>query len=75
MTTIRRLGSEDAAAFQALRLEGLARHPEAFAASYEAEVALAIERVQERLQRSAVFGGFQGESALRVVQGKGVAEV
>lgn len=53
---IRQLGPGDAAAFRALRLAALARHPEAFAASVEEEEALPGAATVERLTHSAVFG-------------------
>jgi ribosomal protein S18 acetylase RimI-like enzyme len=55
---VRRLGPEDAAAFQALRLEGLARHPCAFAASPDEEIGYSPAEIAARLERQPVFGGF-----------------
>jgi ribosomal protein S18 acetylase RimI-like enzyme len=55
---VRRLGPEDAAAFQALRLEGLARHPCAFAASHDEETGQSLADVAARLEHQPVFGGF-----------------
>ena len=49
---------DDAAAFRALRLEGLIAHPEAFGADYANSVARPIEYWQERMQSGA--GGEQG---------------
>ncbi|SFD45872.1 Protein N-acetyltransferase, RimJ/RimL family [Sulfitobacter brevis] len=54
---VRRLSGEDAAEFQALRLEGLKHHPEAFGASYEDEVALPLSLVSQRLSAGVVIGG------------------
>ncbi|WP_149537985.1 GNAT family N-acetyltransferase [Siccirubricoccus phaeus] len=60
---IRILGPEDAAAFRALRIEALRRHPEAFGASAEdAETldAAAFARMLPRQPPDAIFGGFLG---------------
>lgn len=57
---VRRLGPDDAAAFQALRLEGLARHPCAFAASHDEEAGRGLAEVASRLERQPVFGAFDG---------------
>ena len=51
--TIRPLSATDAANFQELRLRALTEHPEAFASSYEREVAYTMEFVAGRLQRTA----------------------
>ncbi|SPA50915.1 GNAT family N-acetyltransferase [Cupriavidus taiwanensis] len=59
---IRLLTPDDAAAFHALRLQGLAEAPEAFAASLEEEQDLAPEAVAQRLAPSAdkaMFGAFE----------------
>ena len=55
---VRGLGPDDAAAFQALRLEGLVRHPCAFAASHDEEVGQSLAEVAGRLERQPVFGAF-----------------
>ena len=57
---VRRLGAPDAAGYRALRLEGLAGHPEAFGASWEEEAARPLAWFAERLERNAVFGGWTG---------------
>jgi ribosomal protein S18 acetylase RimI-like enzyme len=57
---VRRLGPGDAAPFQALRLEGLARHPCAFAASPDEEAGHSLAEVAGRLEREPVFGAFDG---------------
>nr|WP_290367954.1 GNAT family N-acetyltransferase [Cupriavidus taiwanensis] len=67
---IRLLTPADAAAFQALRLQGLAEAPEAFAASLEEEQDRPLEAVAGRLAASegkAVFGAFDGEALAGVV--------
>jgi RimJ/RimL family protein N-acetyltransferase len=53
---IRQLSGDDAADFQALRLQGLAECPTAFAASHAEEVGDAVEAVAERLRSDGVFG-------------------
>ncbi|WP_373378470.1 N-acetyltransferase family protein [Cupriavidus nantongensis] len=63
---IRLLIPDDAAAFHALRLQGLAETPEAFAASLEEEQDLAPEAVAQRLAPSAdkaIFGAFEAGPA------------
>ncbi|QEI05288.1 GNAT family N-acetyltransferase [Pigmentiphaga aceris] len=56
---VRQLATNDAAAFQALRLAGLRDHPENFGASYEAERQQSLDAVATRLTPGpdrAVFG-------------------
>lgn len=58
---IRTLQPEDAAAYQALRLRGLAEVPTAFASSWEEEQGTPLEEVARRLrpdETGAVFGAF-----------------
>ena len=55
---IRLLSGADAAAFQALRLEALERHPAAYAAAPEEEAGRSLEEVALRLDAGAVFGAF-----------------
>jgi ribosomal protein S18 acetylase RimI-like enzyme len=59
---VRRLGPDDAAAFQALRLEGLARDPCAFAATPEEESGQSLAEIAARLEQQPVFGGFEGDT-------------
>lgn len=59
--SIRRLESGDAAAFRAIRLEALERHPEAFQSVYRDEVAVPLAQIAERLARSTVFGASRGD--------------
>lgn len=59
--SLRRLRAADAAAFHALRLEGLARHPGEFRVAVEDESALGLDRVAARLESSYVAGGFDAE--------------
>ncbi len=59
--TVRALGPDDAAAFQALRLRGLGEAPTAFASSLEEEVPTPIDQIVQRLQPQAdraIFGAF-----------------
>ena len=63
---VRRLGAEDAAAFQTLRLEALARDPCAFAASHDEEAGQSLAHVAARLERQPVFGGFEKGALLGV---------
>jgi ribosomal protein S18 acetylase RimI-like enzyme len=70
---VRRLGPDDAAAFQALRLEGLATDPCAFAASLEEEAGHSLVEVAARLERQPVFGAV-AEGALLAVAGFAVPE-
>jgi ribosomal protein S18 acetylase RimI-like enzyme len=66
---VRRLGPNDAAAFQALRLEGLATDPCAFAASSEEEAGHSFIEVAARLERQPVFGAVAAEGVLLAVAG------
>ncbi len=65
---IRRLGPEDAAAFAEIRLEGLARHPDAFGSDAETESAWSLEAFADRLTKSAMFG-YEEDGALLGVAG------
>ena len=65
MSGIRPLTKADAAAYRALRLEGLALAPEAFSAAYEDEILRGDEEFARRIPDappSAIFGAFQGEA-------------
>ena len=53
---VRRLGTSDAAAFQALRLSGLRLHPDAFGSSWEEEMGRPVERTAEALAGGYVAG-------------------
>lgn len=50
---VRVLGSDDAAAYQALRLRGLREHPQAFTSSAEQDAGLPLSWAQRRLTRDA----------------------
>lgn len=74
---VRRLAAADAAAYRELRLEGLAAHPDAFAASWEDEAARPLSWFAERLERNAVFGAWvaaAGDAAMGGVAGLLVPE-
>jgi RimJ/RimL family protein N-acetyltransferase len=67
---IRALDRTDAAAFQALRLQGLQAHPEAFASSWEEESTQPLAEVAERLAPrpgGLVFGAFEGDALVGLV--------
>lgn len=67
---VRLLTPIDAAAFQALRLQGLAECPSAFASSAEEERNESLAAVAERLEANdgrALFGAFDGEALIGVV--------
>ena len=55
---IRKLAACDAAAFQALRLEGLANHPCEFGTAYEEEACLSIGEIERRLDQGQIYGAF-----------------
>lgn len=61
---IRRLERSDVAAFRDIRLEGLERHPEAFGASYEDELAHSASQISDRIANNSIFGGFTDADAL-----------
>jgi RimJ/RimL family protein N-acetyltransferase len=71
---LRRLRGSDAQHFRSLRLEGLCSCPEAFAASWDAEVLQPIEWFRERLERNVVFGGWRDASTLVGVAGLHVSD-
>ncbi|WP_395405736.1 GNAT family N-acetyltransferase [Pseudoduganella sp. UC29_106] len=57
---IRRLLPSDAAAFQALRLQGLREAASAFSSSYEEECATPLGEIELRLAARNFFGAFAG---------------
>jgi GNAT superfamily N-acetyltransferase len=65
---IRRLGVADAAAFRAIRLEGLERCPCAFRHGLDEEIDLPLDAFAARLEDEVVFGAF-GDGALAGVAG------
>ena len=58
MPSVRLLGPADAAAYRALRLDALQRHPCAFRASFDEEAGQALAEFAARLEADAIFGGF-----------------
>lgn len=67
---IRRLHSEDAAAFQALRLSALLDTPEAFESSHEEELGRPLAEVARRFEQKpghAVFGAFDADDLVGMV--------
>jgi ribosomal protein S18 acetylase RimI-like enzyme len=63
---LRRLASADASLFREIRLEGLARDPDAFSSTFELETAQPLSFFEQRLGNSAVFGAFRGPELLAV---------
>ena len=59
--TIRRLTGRDVAAWRALRLEGLAAHPEAFLTTVAEMEAQTLDENMARIDESMTFGTFDGE--------------
>jgi ribosomal protein S18 acetylase RimI-like enzyme len=57
-SSVRRLGAADAAAYRALRLDALQRHPCAFRASFDEEAGHTLEEFAARLEADAIFGAF-----------------
>lgn len=66
---LRRLGPDDAPAFNDLRLEGLSANPTAFGSSYEEEVGQPLARTAERLAdpHNVVVAADDGERLMGVV--------
>jgi GNAT superfamily N-acetyltransferase len=58
MPSVRLLGPADAAAYRALRLDALQRHPCAFRASLDEEAGQSLEELAARLEADAVFGAY-----------------
>ena len=72
MRTVRRLGEADVAAYREIRLEALARAPEAFGSTLAREQAFAPADFLDRLTRGVVLGAFEG-TALDGIAGLVVA--
>lgn len=66
MFSVRRLAKADAEAFRSVRLEGLETYPQAFGASFANEASQDLNFFMERLERDAMFGGFEGSELLGV---------
>lgn len=71
MSQVRLLTSEDAAAFQAVRLRGLREHPEAFGSSLEEEADTPLKKTAEGLAKSLpdnpLFGAFVDEELVGII--------
>ena len=67
--TIRRIGTDDAAIYREMRLEGLKTHPDSFGASWEDEIEEPDSWWTGRLESNTVFGGWIGNSPLLGVAG------
>ncbi len=63
---IRRLTPADAAAFREIRLEALARYPEAFSSAFETESVEPVRWFAERLRQSDTFGAFRGDKLVGI---------
>ena len=58
MPNVRLLGPADAAAYRALRLDALQRHPCAFRASFDEEAGQSLDELAARLEADAIFGAY-----------------
>ena len=58
---VRRLQAGDAGRYREIRLEGLRTEPVAFTSDYDREVGRTAEDVGAQLERSFIFGAFDGE--------------
>ena len=67
MICVQRLAARDAKDFRDIRLEGLTRHPEAFAASLEYEEAQPLEWFAARLTENVVIGAHDGGHLVGVI--------
>lgn len=71
--TVRRLTPDDAPSYQALRLRGLAEHPEAFTSSAEEEATRPLQWAQDRLRAAAArpndffLGAYRADALLGIV--------
>jgi ribosomal protein S18 acetylase RimI-like enzyme len=63
---IRKLLPSDARSYREIRLEALAKSPEAFGSSVESEAAHALSWFEDRLASSEVFGAFRDDDLLGV---------
>jgi ribosomal protein S18 acetylase RimI-like enzyme len=64
---IRLLTCADASAYRDIRLEGLRRHPEAFASTFEDEQETPLERFREQIAQSQIFGAVLAQKLVGVV--------
>jgi ribosomal protein S18 acetylase RimI-like enzyme len=65
--TLRKLTPTDAVSFREIRLEALARHPEAFGSTLETEEAQPLRWFAERLESSTLFGAFHAGELVGVI--------
>jgi RimJ/RimL family protein N-acetyltransferase len=72
---IRLLSRADALAFRDIRLEGLHCHPEAFASTFEDERDRPLERFEELIAQSRIFGAVLSQRLVGVVGLRAHAEV
>jgi len=64
---IRLLTCADALAYRDIRLEGLRQNPEAFASTFEDERDLPLDRFEERITQSRIFGAVLAQELVGVV--------
>ena len=72
---IRLLTCADDVAYRDIRLEGLRRHPEAFASTFEDERGIPLERFSEWIAQSRIFGALLLQRLVGVVGLRAHAEV
>src|SRR5512138_518601 len=72
---IRLLTCADALAYRDIRLEGLRRHPEAFASTFEDERDSPMDRFKELITQSQIFGAVVDQKLVGVVGLRAYAEV
>jgi ribosomal protein S18 acetylase RimI-like enzyme len=68
-TTVRPLAPDDAPAYRALRLAGIAELPAAFCTTHALESSLPLARIAERLsvtQNQIIFGAFENEALIAI---------
>ena len=72
---IRLLTRADALAYREIRLEGLRRHPEAFASTFEDERDRPLDRFEELIAQSQIFGAVLAQELVGVVGLRAHADV
>lgn len=72
---IRLLTGADVVAYRDIRLEGLRRHPEAFASTFEDERDSPLDRFEELITQSRIFGAVLAQRLVGVVGLRAHAEV
>jgi len=63
---VRQLLTADATLFREIRLESLQCNPEAYTSSYEDERSEPLSVFEDELQKSTIFGAFQGDELLGI---------